>query len=519
MNILKKNNLFNSRAISFSILVFILASGLLSVHAQSIFQGPAGSSPNSNPRVEKFASPNVECVVGEFLTYTASGFECTSDRVSTTSIDILKEIVTGSEESGTSGEGLSETALCNEERYLKGFAGKSIECESLLIRDFPGICEDGKVVAGITEDGSGEKEYVCKSISDLSEDTNLILDRLLGNCPDGSSLVFADNTLKCKNLQGETESIIEELRGITSTSSVGEIKRKYCLFYERSVDDILLGGVDRNTMFAIGFRDNKYARGTENVVDDLSPTRLSVSAHYITGAKIYETGGRKNNTHINSSTADSPQGLEDGTMVFPGRAKNGGYLKVGSRNWSDIRSFNLWVKWHDIENTNWNRVFDFGIGPREDNIAFRIIGYNRNSSREYIERYSSKFVGTEVWKGALKVTGVNDALDAYRQWVHYVVNFVREDGEWRRDTYVNGVKRLSEETAIPTNRTLKSNYIALSNWQWEDDVEDNVGAVSTRQMLFLNRALSEDEIKALYNAGAGIEIYKDSDLKSELCRN
>ncbi|MBI5631876.1 MAG: carboxypeptidase regulatory-like domain-containing protein [Nitrospirae bacterium] len=156
-------------------------------------------------------------------------------------------------------------------------------------------------------------------------------------------------------------------------------------------------------------------------------------------------------------------------------------LPDGFANFTSGFTVDLWA--NPTASTYWARFIDFGNGPANNNIVF---------ARET----TTNNLVFEVYNGASS-TGKVHAFDAITndEWHYYAVT---QDETGQVKIYKDGLPLVTTgTTGVPNNVTRVNNHIGKSDWGG-----DGYYAGTMDEVEIFNRALSADEIAAIYNAGS-----------------
>ena len=168
------------------------------------------------------------------------------------------------------------------------------------------------------------------------------------------------------------------------------------------------------------------------------------------------------------------------------------YVNIGSGydNFTSGLTFSIWA--YPTNTNGWGRYFDLANGSANNNIMFARNGTTTNLTYDI---YNGATSG-----GSVTANGVIEL----NKWQHFVVT---ETASGVVTIYKNGsVVGGSASFILPNNITRTSNYIAKSNWP------DPYYAGQIDEPQIYNRALTSDEVTALYNGGSISQLYFSSGL-------
>lgn len=161
-------------------------------------------------------------------------------------------------------------------------------------------------------------------------------------------------------------------------------------------------------------------------------------------------------------------------------------LPAGFADFTSGFTVALWA--NPTASGSWARFIDLGNGQANDNILFD-------------RRTTSNDLAFEVYDGAGNSTGMAYTVDAItnNEWHHYAATL---DASGKVKMYKDGLPLVmaADTTGVPNNVTRVNNYIGKSNWSY-----DAFYAGSMDEVQIFNRALSANEIAAIYNASSSGE--------------
>eukprot|EP00798_Chlamydomonas_sp_ICE-L_P030983 gene30983-7090_t len=265
-------------------------------------------------------------------------------------------------------------------------------------------------------------------------------------------------------------SIAKSTPGSYSCLDVREIA-----FYDRSITDSELSDVVGHLHYKY-FSDPLLRKGPNIHLDASQLPQLSLDNTNVSSWNSFATaevgGAGLPKLRTNEPNRYVRFGTTDATI------SKGNYLNLGTQTWNLQNGFTFVGVVRFYESKNWQRIFDFGNGPQNNNLLCT----HPDSSR----------LSTHVYSGDTRntITTMNSGIGSWMVIVIRVTNANLLE-TWKDpssnliDNKVTGTGTITSYEA----RTLTNNWIGRSNW-----AGDSYACLDIREMAFYDRSLTDSEL-------------------------
>ncbi|MDD3816153.1 MAG: LamG domain-containing protein, partial [Desulfocapsaceae bacterium] len=226
-----------------------------------------------------------------------------------------------------------------------------------------------------------------------------------------------------------------------------------------------------------------YNAGSAGICRMCTPVPTDVTAWWRAENNADDSAGTNDGILINGTTFTS--GKVGQAFSFDG-VNDYVDLPDGFADFTNGFTVGLWA--NPSASGNWARFLELGNGYQNDNILF-------------LRRQTTDQLAFQVYSGGV-LTGTAYALNAITndEWHYYAATM---DASGNVQLYKDGAPLTmavdSSAVAVPANVTRTINYIGKSSWPTPPD-EYYTGKID--EVMIFNRALSANEIGALYNSGS-----------------